>query len=58
MSADVSAVDRRAGLLTPLMIAGVFALSIGVAALWGSGAGQWTWLLALPAGYLAHRLSE
>jgi uncharacterized membrane protein len=58
MAADVSAVDRRAGLLTPLMIAGVFALSIGVAALWGSGAGQWTWLLALPAGYVAHRLSE
>jgi hypothetical protein len=36
------------------MIAAVFALSIGVAGLWG----QWTWLLALPAGYVAHRLSE
>lgn len=50
MDAAVPAADRREGLVTPLLIALVFALSIPVAYLWGSAAGQWTWLLALPAG--------
>ena len=36
--------------MTPLLVAVVFAVSIPVAYLWGSAAGQWTWLLALPAG--------
>ena len=42
--------------MTPLLIALVFALSIPVAYLWGASAGQWTWLLALPAGRVAARL--
>ncbi len=50
MEAAVSAAERREGLMTPLLVALVFALSIPVAYLWGSAAGQWTWLLALPAG--------
>ena len=42
--------ERREGLVTPLLVALVFAVSIPVAYLWGSAAGQWTWLLVLPAG--------
>lgn len=58
MEKDVPPALRREGTLKPLLVAGVFALSIGVAALWGSAAGQWTWLLALPAGYVAAWLAE
>jgi uncharacterized membrane protein len=58
MEKNVSPALRREGMLKPLLVAGVFALSIGVAALWGSAAGQWTWLLALPAGYVAAWLTE
>lgn len=50
MEAAVPAAERHEGLVTPLLIALVFALSIPVAYLWGSAAGQWTWLFALPAG--------
>jgi uncharacterized membrane protein len=50
MGADVPAAERREGLVTPLLVALVFAGSIPIAYLWGSAAGQWTWLLALPAG--------
>jgi uncharacterized membrane protein len=50
MDPAVPAAERRQGLVTPILIALVFALSIPVAWLWGSAAGQWTWLLALPAG--------
>ena len=48
--------ERRQGLVTPLLVALVFALSIPVAYVWGSAAGQWTWLLALPAGRVAAML--
>ena len=50
MGADVPVAERREGLVTPLLVALVFAGSIPIAYLWGSAAGQWTWLLALPAG--------
>jgi uncharacterized membrane protein len=53
MEADVPAAERRQGVVTPLLVALVFALSIPVAYVWGSAAGQWTWLLALPAGRVA-----
>jgi uncharacterized membrane protein len=58
LAADTPRIDRRAGLLTPLLVAAVFALSIGIAALWGGGAGQRTWPLALAAGPVGHRLSK
>jgi uncharacterized membrane protein len=48
--------ERREGTLTPLLTALVFALSIPVAYVWGSSAGQWTWLLAIPAGRVASML--
>jgi len=56
MDAGVPAAERRQGLVTPLLIAAVFAVSIPVAYVWGSAAGQWTWLLALPAGRVAAML--
>jgi hypothetical protein len=39
-----------------MLTALVFALSIPVAYVWGSSAGQWTWLLAIPAGRVASML--
>jgi len=56
MEADVPAAERRQGVVTPLLVALVFALSMPVAYVWGSAAGQWTWLLALPAGRVAAML--
>ncbi len=56
MEAGASPAERREGLVTPLLVALVFALSIPVAYLWGSAAGQWTWLLAIPAGRVAAML--
>jgi uncharacterized membrane protein len=56
MDPVVPLAERREGLLTPLLVAAVFALSIPVAWLWGSSAGQWTWLLAIPAGRVAAML--
>ena len=44
---------RREGLVTPLLTALVFALSIPIAFFWSPAAGQWTWLLALPASRAA-----
>jgi hypothetical protein len=58
MSPDVPAEQLRAGLITPLIVAGVFAVSIGVAYWAGSSAGQWTWLLAAAAGPIGDRLSR
>jgi uncharacterized membrane protein len=58
MSPDVPADQRRAGLITPLIVAGIFAASIGVAYWAGSSAGQWTWLLAAAAGPIGARLSR
>jgi uncharacterized membrane protein len=58
MDEDVSPVVRREGTLKPLLVAGVFALSIGIAALFGSAAAQWSWLLAAIAGPVAYRLSR
>jgi uncharacterized membrane protein len=45
--------EQREGTLKPLLTALVFAISIPVAYGWGSGAGQWTWLLAIPAARVA-----
>jgi uncharacterized membrane protein len=58
MSTDVTPVMRRQGVIDPLFVAVVFALSIGVAHVAGSAAGQWTWLLAAAAGPVAGRLSR
>lgn len=55
---NVPQLVRREGTLKPLLVAGVFALSIGIAALFGSAAAQWSWLLALVAGLVADRLSR
>ena len=53
MPADVPRSVRREGLVTPLLTALVFALSIPIAFFWSPAAGQWTWLLALPASRAA-----
>lgn len=58
MAPDVSVTGRRAGCITPLLVAGVFAVSIGVAYVFGASAGQWTWLLAAAAGPAGDRLSR
>ena len=58
MSTDVTPVMHRQGVIDPLFVAAVFALSIGVAYVGGSAAGQWTWLLAAAAGPVAARLSR
>lgn len=58
MADDVTPVMRRVGLIIPLLTAGVFAASIGVAYVVDSADGQWTWLLAAVAGPVGHRLSR
>ncbi len=58
MDKDVPSALRREGMLKPLLVAAVFAVSMAIAALWGAAAGQWTWLLALPAGTVAAWLAE
>jgi hypothetical protein len=58
MSTDVTPDMHREGIINPLLVAAVFALSIGVAYVQGSAAGQWTWLLAALAGPVAGRLSR
>ena len=58
MAPDVPDDLRRAGVIDPLLVAGVFAVSMGVAYTAGTSAGQWTWLLAAAAGPVASRLSR
>lgn len=58
MPGDVSLATRRAGVLTPLLVAVVFGSSIGVSYLWGPSAAQWSWLLAAGAGPVADRISR
>jgi uncharacterized membrane protein len=58
MADDVTPDMRRAGVIVPLLTAGVFAVSIGVAYAADSAEGQWAWLLAAVAGPLGHRLSR
>ena len=58
MDENVSPAMRREGTLKPLLVAGVFALSIGIAALFGAATAQWSWLLAIPAGPVASHLSR
>lgn len=58
MAEDVPAELRLTGVLTPLLVATVFAGSIGVAYVWGAGAAQWSWLLAAVAGPVADRISR
>ncbi len=58
MSPEVSHSQRRAGVITPLIVAGVFGVSIVVAYVAGASAGQWTWLLAAAAGPIGDRLSR
>jgi len=58
MDGNVPQLVRREGTLKPLLVDGVFALSIGIAALFGSAAAQWSWLLALVVGSVADRLSR
>lgn len=50
MPADVPEQVRREGLLSTLLVGGVFALSIVIALLWSAAAAQWSWLLLIPAG--------
>jgi len=58
MAPDVALDQRRVGIIAPLLVAGVFAVSIGVAYTLGAAAGQWTWLLAAATGPIADRLSR
>jgi uncharacterized membrane protein len=50
MPADVPEQVRREGLLSTLLVGGVFALSIVIALVWSPMAAQWSWLLLIPAG--------
>jgi len=58
MPAAVSLHDRRAGIITPLLIAAVFGVSIGIAYAVDATAAQWSWLLAALAGPVGDRLSR
>jgi uncharacterized membrane protein len=55
---NVPQAARRDGLFTPVMIAGVFALSVPIAYLLGPSAAQWSWLLAFPAARLPSWLDK
>lgn len=58
MSPDVAPDQHRLGIIAPLLVAGIFAASIGVAYTLGAAAGQWTWLVAAVSGPVADRLSR
>ena len=49
MPADVPEAVRREGFLSTLATGVVFALSIPIAMVFGATAGQWSWLLLIPA---------
>jgi len=49
---------RREGLLAPLLTGCVFALSIGIAAIWGATPAQWSWMLLIPMGYVPSLLDK
>jgi len=53
MPRDVPRAVRREGLVSPLLIGAVFALSILIALTWSATAAQWSWLLLIPAGRAA-----
>ncbi len=50
MPEDVPETVRHEGMLTPLLIGAVFALSIAIAYLWSPTVAQLSWLLLIPAG--------
>jgi TMEM175 potassium channel family protein len=56
MPADVPESVRREGLLSTLLTAAVFALSIVIALVWSPVAGQLSWLLLIPAGRIPQML--
>jgi hypothetical protein len=58
MAPEVPVEVRRAGVLTPLLVAVVFGTSIGISYVWGADAAQWSWLLAAAAGPVADRISR
>jgi uncharacterized membrane protein len=58
MAEDLPLVTRRAGVLTPLLVAVVFGSSIGISYVWGADAAQWSWLFAAAAGPVADRLAR
>jgi uncharacterized membrane protein len=58
MAEGVPAELRRTGVLTPLLVAAVFAVSIAISFVWGPSAAQWSWLAAAVAGPVADRISR
>lgn len=58
MQPGVPSDARRAGILTPLLLAIVFASSIGIAFVIGASEAQWSWLIAAAVGPVADRLSR
>ncbi len=50
LARDVPDSIRREGLLAPLLTGAVFAVSIGIALVWGATPAQWSWLLLIPIG--------
>ena len=58
MAEGVPVEMRRTGVLTPLLVAAVFAASIAIAFVWGPAAAQWSWLAAAVSGPLAVRISR
>jgi uncharacterized membrane protein len=58
MEPDVPLQACRAGILTPLLLAIVFATSIGIAFAVGASEAQWSWLVAAAAGPVGDWLSR
>lgn len=55
---DVSRQLRRIGVISPLLVATVFAASIPIAYGYGATPAQWSWLVAALAGPIGDRLSR